>query len=80
MPRVGLEPTIPVFEWTKTFRASDSAATTGGKNTYMKRNFPFQLQNPKFILHPSNPIAGFKFDFHSLFPESNKNCNVPYSF
>jgi hypothetical protein len=27
MPGVGLEPTIPVFEWAKTFHALDRAAT-----------------------------------------------------
>jgi hypothetical protein len=32
MPRVGLEPTIPVFEWAKKFRALDRAVTVIGKN------------------------------------------------
>jgi hypothetical protein len=30
MPRVGFEPTIPVFEWPKTLRASDSSAIGTG--------------------------------------------------
>jgi hypothetical protein len=31
MPQVGFEPTIPVFEWAKTFQASDHAAAVIGK-------------------------------------------------
>jgi hypothetical protein len=33
MPRVGLEPTIPVFEQAKTFHASDCAASVIGMNS-----------------------------------------------
>jgi hypothetical protein len=32
MPQVGFEPTIPVFEWAKTVRALDRAATVMGKH------------------------------------------------
>jgi hypothetical protein len=34
MPRVGFEPTIPVFEQAKTFHALDRAATVIGGKKY----------------------------------------------
>jgi hypothetical protein len=36
MPRVGLEPTIPVYERAKIFRALDRAATVIGVGVYHK--------------------------------------------
>jgi hypothetical protein len=36
MPRVGFEPTIPAFEWTKTFHALDRAVTVIGAIKYTK--------------------------------------------
>jgi hypothetical protein len=38
MPRVGSEPTIPVFEWAKTVYASDRAATVTGTNGKTQRH------------------------------------------
>jgi hypothetical protein len=39
MPRVGFEPTIPVFEWAKIVHASDRAATVIGlDNIYTRQN------------------------------------------
>jgi hypothetical protein len=32
-PQVGLEPTIPVFEWAKTVHALDRAATVTGRRS-----------------------------------------------
>jgi hypothetical protein len=36
MPRIGFEPTIPVFDGAKTFRALDRATTViGGEKKYL---------------------------------------------
>jgi hypothetical protein len=40
MPRVGLEPTIPVFERAKTVHALDRAANVIGVNLLLDRNLP----------------------------------------
>jgi hypothetical protein len=36
MPRVGFEPTIPVFEWAKTVHALDLVATVIGRILFTK--------------------------------------------
>jgi hypothetical protein len=50
MPRVGFEPTIPVFERAKTVHALDRAATVRGSGSVipleMKSNFPFFVRSP----------------------------------
>jgi hypothetical protein len=45
MPRVGFEPTIPVFEQAKTVHALDRAATVIGTHYIHKHEF----NTPKFI-------------------------------
>jgi hypothetical protein len=44
MPRVGFEPTIPVFEWAKTVHALDGAATVTGTCLYKKKLRGFSPQ------------------------------------
>jgi hypothetical protein len=38
MPRVAFEPTMPVFEWAKTFRALDRADTVIGSDKFTFKN------------------------------------------
>jgi hypothetical protein len=73
MPWVGFEPTIPVFEWAKTFHALDCAATVIGHPTYWDRIMFAQLcisdrcvrflvccwQLLLTMLHPQTPSSSF---------------------
>jgi hypothetical protein len=46
MPRMGFEPTTPVFEWTKTFRASDSTTTA-----IIRQRYRIQIIYLEWITH-----------------------------
>jgi hypothetical protein len=45
MLRVGFEPKIPVFEWTKTVHALDRAAAVIGMNIWINGSIPLRIIN-----------------------------------
>jgi hypothetical protein len=49
MPRVGFEPTIPVFEWAKAVHALDRAATVIGSQPISDENKHFMLRCRRHI-------------------------------